>query len=455
MAWQTENRRPIRLFDCQPTPRTLCLLLLPIVFWSAAYWLPWLTVVGWLLLVTAVIILTQDIRHSLPPEGIEIERQHHRKLTIRDHNEISLQIVNHSNQPVTLELRDGIPATFQTTRADRNLQVTVNGRSPKRIAYQVRPTRRGEYQLGPIHARWPSRWGFFRQQRLLPVITLAKIYPNLLQLRLYDQLARQGNLASGLRLMRQAGDGSEFEQLRDYQPDDDFRRISWTATARHGKPITMDYSPERSQNVMVLLDTGRRMLSRPLGEARITRLDLIINAVLMFCYVALSRADRVGVLAFDREVRRYVPPRSGKGHFYQLVEALHDVEGTAVEPDYGLALRTLQANRHNRTLILLLTDPAGEEGSQSLLHHIAPFYPQHLPMCVVLSDPAVQDAAQRRPYNMGAIYQRAVAEQILTERQLWLSQLNQRGIKTLDVPAHQLTASVINAYLELKDRGQF
>jgi hypothetical protein len=47
-----------------------------------------------------------------------------------------------------------------------------------------------------------------------------------------------------------------------------------------------------------------------------------------------------------------------------------------------------------------------------------------------------------------------MAEQILDERQLWLDRLHQRGVITLDVPAHRLTAAVINKYLELKERAQ-
>jgi uncharacterized protein (DUF58 family) len=279
----------------------------------------------------------------------------------------------------------------------------------------------------------------------------AKVYPNLLEIRLYDQLARQGRMdAAGLRPLRHAGEGGEFEQLRDYLPDDDYRRISWTATARHGKPITVDYSPERSQNIMVVVDTGRRMMSRPLGEARTTRLDLIINAVLMFSYVAIARSDRVGLLTFDSQVHRYLPPRGGMGQFYQLVEALHDVEGQPVEPNYQQALRYLQAQRQNRSLVMLLTDPTGQDAAQELVGQLGAFYPRHLPMCVVLSDPAVLDAAQRQPYSTDAIYQRAVAEQILDERQLWLNRLHQRGVHTLDVPAHHLTAAVVNKYLEMK-----
>lgn len=439
-----------------PTPRLLLLLLLPILLWTASAWIRPLLWLGWLLVGTAVYIAILDSRRSMSAEKLVFERQHHQKLTIRDNNPITLTVRNDSSQRIHLILKDGVPLTFRAGQATQQIAITVEGHHSKTTSYYVKPNRRGEYGIGPLVGRWPTKYGLFMKQATFPVITKAKVYPSLLQIKLYEQLIRSGNsIYSGARRHNFSGDGGEFEQLRDYVPDDDYRRISWKATAKYGRPITMDFTPERSQNIMLVVDTGRRMLSRPLGEARITRLDLIINAVLMFSYVALSRSDRVGLLTFDSKIHRYLAPRAGMGQFYQLVEALHDVEASLDEPDYGNALRYLQANRQNRSMVLMMTDPTGQEAAQGLVEHLGAFYPRHLPVCVVLSDPAVLDAAGRRPYSIDAIYQRAVAEQIMRERQLWLSQLNQRGVMTLDVPAYELTASVINRYLELKDSGRF
>jgi uncharacterized protein (DUF58 family) len=193
---------------------------------------------------------------------------------------------------------------------------------------------------------------------------------------------------------------------------------------------------------------------RPLGVARTTRLDLIINAVLLFSYIAISRGDRFGLMTFDEKVHRYLPPRSGMGQFYFVVESLYDVEARLVDPDYGRALQYLHTQRQNRSLIVLLTDPTGQEAADKLVPQLGAFYPRHLPLCVTLSDPVVLDTARRPPYNTDAIYQRAMAEQVLDERQLWLNRLQQQGVMTLDVPAYEVTASLINKYLEMKDKAR-
>ena len=71
------------------------------------------------------------------------------------------------------------------------------------------------------------------------------------------------------RQLRVGRGGTEFEQLREYGPDDEFRRIDWTATARTGKPIVRTYRAERNQTVVVMLDNGRIMAGRVDGVPRV------------------------------------------------------------------------------------------------------------------------------------------------------------------------------------------
>ncbi|MFO7537421.1 MAG: DUF58 domain-containing protein, partial [Chloroflexota bacterium] len=391
-----------------PTPRSLLLLLFPLLLLSAATLFVWLLWAAAAVLLAGIGLLWLDLRQTTKPAALTVRRDHHRKLTLRRDNPVEIIIENQAERPLFVQVRDEVPQSFKLSSA--LLSGWLNGRSQLHLIYQVEPTRRGEYPFGHINLRWTSRLGLFMRQAAYPAQTGAKVYPSLLPIRQYERMARRGQmLHSGLRPLRRAGEGGEFEQLREYLPDDDYRRISWSATARHGKPITMDLTPERSQNIILMLDVGQQMLTRPLGVAHTSRLDLVLNAVLMFSYVALSSGDRVGLLLFDDQLQRYLPPRAGMGHFYTLLEALYDAQARPVEPNYGRALRYLYAQRQSRALILLLTDPTSQEAAQGLVGQLGAFYPRHLPLCVTLSDPAVLEAAQRRPYSTDLIYQRAMA----------------------------------------------
>ena len=66
-------------------------------------------------------------------------------------------------------------------------------------------------------------------------------------------------LQSGYRLSSIRGGGGEFDSLREYHPDDEFRQINWRATARSTKTISNTYREERNQQVLLLVDASRTM----------------------------------------------------------------------------------------------------------------------------------------------------------------------------------------------------
>lgn len=456
MANSTVMKRPEGLGTTPilPTLRLLFLLLAIALMWAVSGLVPALTIVTPLLILWLTAVLVVDWRRSPRSDVIDLSRDHHYKMGLGSENLVTIVVQNRFERPLDLIIRDEPPVDLRITKGSNNLAVRVEARGQVRLQYDVRPTRRGNHSFGDINVRWTSLLGLFVRQAIVPTASSVKVYPNLLKISQSVRLSQLGRINEGLRRSRMIGELGIFEQLRDYVPDDDFRRINWKATAKRGKLIASDYSPERSQNVIILVEMGQQMMTRPLGVARTTRLDLVINAVLMFAYTAVSRGDRVGLLLFDDKVRHYLPPRSGEGQFYYVVEALYGVQGRAVEPNYAAALGYLRAQRQRRSLLVLLTDPGGQELADSLVGQLGAFYPSHLPLCVTLSDIAVLEAGKRAPYSSQSIYERAVAEQIIDQRQLWLHKLQQQGVMSLDVPAYHLTSAVINKYLELKDRGR-
>ncbi len=218
-----------------------------------------------------------------------------------------------------------------------------------------------------------------------------------------------------------------------------------------GKPISIEYETERSQQIMVLLDVGRMMRS-PVGA--VAKLDYAINAVLLLTYVAAQKGDKVGLLAFADDVQLWVAARSGKGQFHRLLEQLYALESTPVEPDYNRAFAYFTAKQHKRSLVLVFTDLTGSMGAETLVAQMGRLRRGHLPLLVTMRDPTVQQLAQQAVIDSGSLYQRTVAEGLLAERQLALERLQQRGVLTLDAPADQLSIAVINRYLALKARSR-
>lgn len=439
----------------QLTLRGLLLVLGAAPLIAAATWWPpalWLAG-GWLLL--AVALLIADARLMPAAGDWRLLRRHDARLSLAAHNRITVTVEllpgrRRGGKPVAVWLRDTPPPTFHLDRAAPLLTGAVAPAAASEFVYQLWPPRRGDYAFGDLYLRWASPLGLLRRQMRCAAAAPVKVYPNLVDVRKYDLLLRRNRLWElGLRATRLRGAGSEFERLRDYTPDDEYRRIYWPATARRGKPISMEYETERSQNIYVLLDVGRMMRS-PVGD--VAKMDYAINAVLLLAYVATQKGDRVGLLTFADRLLTYVAPRGGKMQFHRLLEQLYAVQGERVEPDYTVAFGEFAARQHKRGLALVFTDLTGSITTDTLVTQMARLRRQHLPLLVTLADPTVNRLAVQPISDSDSLYTRTVAERVLAERRLTLDQLRRQGVQTLDVPADELSVAVINRYLAMKER---
>ena len=390
-----------------------------------------------------------DYQAALHSEEIAVERRHEPRLYLAADNAIDVVVTNRGRRPVEVRLRDTPPIAFITSTLFVGGMVRPG--ASEAFHYATRPTARGLYSFGDLTLRWRTPLGLLWRERRLPVSEEVAVYPNLLEIEKYDLLARRGLLReTGLRSARQLGRGTEFESLRDYQPDDDYRRINWRATARRHRPITAMYETERSQRLMIVLDLGRMMLTR-VGE--LTRLDAAINAALLLGYVALVHGDRVGLLGFADGVQAYLPPRRGKAHFYQIVEHLYAVRARPVESNYTTAFTQLRRDLHGRSLIALFTDLDDPDVARSLARHLALLARQHLPLCIALNDPVLTARAEQIPDTGHQLYEKVVAALRVDERAVVLDELRRAGVLTVDAPADRLTIATINRYVELKERA--
>jgi uncharacterized protein (DUF58 family) len=431
-----------------PTFRGFLVLLLVAPVIGLAAWLPSAGWVAWVVFLSAIFLFYFDWRGAGHPSRIEVRREHDSKLSLGAENPIRL-VVRPLRSAMRFTIRDEPPDAFIVDQ--RLLAGEAASREEWQGVYHVRPLRRGDYRFDHVNLRWPGPMGLVERQATYTTPSPVKVYPNLLDVRRYDLLLRRNRLQEiGLRNTRQFGEGNEFERLREYLPDDEYRRIDWKATARRHRPITVEYQTERSQNIVAVLETGRMMQS-PVAD--IAKLDYVINAVLLLGYVATGMGDKVGMLTFAGDIGSYLAPRQGRGHFYRMLEILYAVEPEAVEPDYRRALSYLALKQRKRALIVIFTDLSGGITMESLVGHISVLARNSLPLVVTISDPDVHAAARQRPSDSLEVYQRAAARQLLDDRRLALQTLSRQGVLTLDVPANQLSWSVVNRYLELKGKG--
>jgi len=333
----------------------------------------------------------------------------------------------------------------------REAQLTVPAGRSRAWTYSLLPTARGKYDFGNTVLRIRSPLGLLWRQIPYKNKTDVKVYPDIREARKHEIYAHRNRRPEpGLRRMRVRGHGREFESLREFVIGDEIRHISWAATARRGKLITRQYTVERSQNIVVLLDTGRLMTAR---IGKLTKLDHAVNATLSIAYVAAAGGDNVGMVAFSRRVVSYLPPRRGHDQINRLMEALYSLEPQMIEPSYKRAFNFFDVNCKRRSLVVILTDLVDRDASAELLAHTSQLIPRHLPLIITIGDTDLRELVRARPNASADVYRQAVAEQILQQRDEALTRIRHAGGLALDVPAGRLSLELVNKYLEVKERG--
>lgn len=432
-----------------PSVRLYVLLIAPALPLAGATLLPSLVGLAFAAMAAALVLIIIDWRVAARSGPLELTRQHDPRLYLGADNLIRIRVENRGRRLLALRVRDTPPVSFRSSAV--LLAGQAGGMDTAELTYTTRPLARGRYHFGVTVVRWPGPFGLLWCQRTVPLAEEVPVYPNLLEVQKYDLLARKGLLHElGLRNARLIGRSTEFESLREYQPDDDYRRINWKATARRGKPVTSQFETERSQRLIIMIDAGRMMMTR-IGD--LTRLDTAINSALLLAHVALSRGDRVGLLSFGESVSAFAPPRAGRTQFLNITEQLCDIRPQPIESAYRLAFARLRTVLHGRALVVLFTDLNDQEVARVIARYMMMLARHHLPLVCTLRDPAIDAAATRLPANGREVYQRVVAGRLLEDRALVLDQLARSGVLTVDSQADRLTPATLNRYLELKERA--
>nr|WP_202895973.1 DUF58 domain-containing protein [Iningainema tapete] len=392
-------------------------------------------------------------------QRVQITRELPPRLSVGRDNQVVLKIKSDIN--TIIQIGDQYPKEFEVStpklQASIHHQKAEQTSSTQELIYTVHPKQRGEFTWGDIHVRQLGAWGLAWNEWKIPQTKLVKVYPDLIGLRsLSIKLTLQ---SSGVNRQRQLGIGTEFSELRNYHIGDDLRLIDWKATARRAfayantPPLVRVLEPEQEQTLLILLDRGRLMTEKVQG---LQRFDWGLNATLSLALAGLHRGDKVGVGVFDRQMHTWISPQKSQQHLTQIIDRLTPIQPVLLESDYLGAVTKVVQQQTRRCLIVLITDIVDITASQELLTALSRLTPRYLPFCVILRDPQVDQLAHNPPIKpkITDTYIRAVALDLLAQRQIAFAQLKQKGVLVLDAPANQITEQLVNQYIQLKARNQ-
>jgi len=406
-----------------------------------------------LALLAAVVLGTALILDALagPRRGdVRVERRSAEHLALRVTREIAYRITNRSQRPIRVGIVETPLRTLDFSQPEA--VAWVPPRVTAAIAQPVTPIERGRDAFGVLYVWYENAFGLLRRRMTVAAEQPFRVFPDLSAVQRYGSLnVRNRTIEAGLRKMRLRGAGTEFESLREYTDGDAFRFVDWKATARRGKLMVAHHEIERSQNIMLVLDCGRLMTPRI--DGRLRKFDYAVTAALSIAAIAGLASDRVGVVAFAREILAASAPRSTRSSIARITDLLYDLEPRFEEADYARAFVYLRAHLHKRSLVLFLTDVIDPISQSALLAELGSVARHHLLACAFMNDAAVTTALSQEPRDAGDAYRAGVAVALAEERRTAAAMLVRMGAVVIDVPAEKLTTALIDEYLRIKQRG--
>jgi uncharacterized protein (DUF58 family) len=376
---------------------------------------------------------------SRKPPRLRVERQLAGVWPVDKWNDATLSLHNEDTRALVLEAFDDYPQGWRmegmphATRIEPGRFVAVR--------YRLCPDKRGDAVFGAAHISVASPFGLWQRTYRMGREDTVKVFPDFSRLLGYALNAtdRRAPVSGAIR-KRRRGEGTDFRQLREYRQGDSMRAIDWKATARQLKPISREYQEERDQQVVFLLDTGRRMLAK---DGAATHFDHALDAVLTLSFVAQKQGDAVGLMTFGQETR-WLGPQKGRVGLDRLLAGMYDLQAGEIAPDYELAASALLRKLSN----------VRDEDDRSMRTACELLSSRHLVMCASLREKALDVAFDAPVEQFADALRLCAAAHYLDQRNEAIRRLGIRAAQLIDVTPDKLSMTLVNRYFEIKESGQ-
>jgi uncharacterized protein (DUF58 family) len=379
-------------------------------------------------------------------QGIEAKRLTSKRLSNGDENPIEIEVKNNYGFTVNVRLIDEIPFQFQLR--DKDFRLTLQSGAIKSIHYNLRPTKRGEYDFGFIRVFIASPIGFVTRRYNFDGAKVLPVYPSFINLGKYELMAVSRYLTEfGIKKIRKIGQSTEFDQIKNYVGGDDIRTINWKATARKSALMVNTYTDERSQNIYCIIDKSRVMRMPFEG---LSLLDYAINASVALAKVAMLKEDKAGIITLSETIGAIVPADRKAGQLGTIMNVLYKEKTRYLESNLELLYSSVRAVIKQRGLLVFFTNFESLSALQRQLPYLKRISKYHLLLVVFFENTELKALSTEPAKDIEGIYHKTIAEKFIYEKKLMVKELNKHGILSVLTPPQKLTVNVINQYLALK-----
>ena len=429
----------------QPRLALVAALLCPLVFLVPDQ--PWLALLG--VAVAVLVLWAVDWSLTPSPTRIGFARRIPNSISLGREGTVRWMLRNDNERAATIRFAEAFAPSLQ---ADvRRAQVRLAPGRSATVETDLHPLRRGRFELGELVVRVDGPLGFAGRQHTRWIPAEVRVLPRFPSRAEAELRIQRSRLDIGLRSARVRGGGSEFDQLRDFTVDDEFRKIDWSATARAGRTIVKTYRAERNQTVINVMDNGRLMAGQVAG---VPRVEYAMDAIMGVTTLATRLGDRAGLLIFDKEVRASVAASNRITQLGRVTDVMFDLDPELAESDYRTAFTETLLRFSRRTMLIIHTELSEQAIGEFLLPALPLLTRSHVVVVACVKDPAVVGWAATAPDDGEEAHRHAAAHAALAERDRTIAALRRLGATVVDAEPGKLAGRLMDHYLDAKATGR-
>lgn len=269
-------------------------------------------------IIAFVILLYVLIASSFTTSGLR-ELTFKRKIPkerINDDEDLTVEetIRNEGEKPVFLEVMSALPAELVVSEGSNHYLTYLKGKQARRIRYKIKSNFLGHLTIKGVSIRTLDFFFTPFQEDSKELEKMVSVYPVFEELRKFPAGRINVKPLQGSMPSRSPGPGTEFFEIRDYIPTDEFRRINWKASARVGNLLSNEYEWERMADVYIILDSTR-------SSMHFSTAYIKVCASIGDYFLRLG--NRVGLVAIGK-FWTWVRSGSGRKQLIRLVDNLID-----------------------------------------------------------------------------------------------------------------------------------
>lgn len=365
-----------------------------------------------------------------------------RRVSVGGTVEITVTTLTGAAAPRRIEVRLGHDARLVPEFAGATIAAPADS-----ITLPFRAVRRGIASIDRLWLRWRGPFGLVWKQTVLPVEFGIAVLPDVDTARDQAITLLQRDALIGDRAQRRAGQGREFEALKEYQPGTGRRLIDWKRSARHGRLLAREFQVEQNTDVMIAIDSGR-LMCEPLGG--VPKVDRVVTAALLMAFLALKSGDLVSLFSFDTRPIVSSGATRGVGSFAMLQRLAAEIDYSTEETNFTLALTTLAGKLNRRSLVVVFTDFADAISAELMMRATARLTERHVVLFMLLRDQELEGLADAAPATLDDIARAVTAGALLRERELVIGRLRLLGAHVVEADHHEIGTALVERYLALK-----